>query len=162
MVQPPLRLVWLECAHARPRPVRRFPVPAPPPVARMSLTRQGRNFLIVGGIQYVVDWGVMVALSHLGMPVEAANLAGRVSGALLGFWLNGRFTFASAESSSLGRRQFARFIAMWLGTTVLSTGAISAVNAYAGLQWTWLAKPAIELVLAALSFTVSRYWVYRR
>lgn len=51
---------------------------------------------------------------------------------------------------------------MWLGTTVLSTGAISAVNAYAGLQWTWLAKPAIELVLAALSFTVSRYWVYRR
>jgi len=127
----------------------------------MSLSRQGRNFLIVGGIQYVVDWGVMVALSHLGMPVEAANLAGRVSGALLGFWLNGRFTFGDA-GSTLGRRQFARFLAMWIATTVLSTAAISAVNAHAGLQWTWLAKPMIELALAALSFTASRYWIYRR
>lgn len=127
----------------------------------MSLTRQGRNFLIVGGIQYVVDWGVMVALSHMGMAVEAANLAGRISGALLGFWLNGRFTFAGADSA-LGRRQFARFLSTWIATTVLSTVAISAVNTHAGLQWTWLAKPAIELALAALSFTAARYWIYRR
>lgn len=128
----------------------------------MSLTRQGRNFLIVGGIQYVVDWGVMVALSHLGMSVEAANLAGRVSGALLGFFLNGRFTFAAGDDSALGRRQFARFLTMWACMTLASTGAISLVNAHAGLAWSWLAKPVIELCLAAVSFIVSRYWVYRR
>lgn len=127
----------------------------------MSLTRQGRNYLIFGGIQYCVDWGVMVGLSHLGMPVEAANLAGRVSGALLGFWLNGRFTF-NGEDSALGRRQFGRFVALWIGSTLLSTVAISLVDAYAGLKWTWLAKPVIELGLAVVGFTVSRYWVYRR
>ncbi|QWP76982.1 GtrA family protein [Lysobacter sp. K5869] len=127
----------------------------------MSLTRQGRNYLVFGGIQYCVDWGVMVLLSHLGMPVEAANLAGRISGALLGFWLNGRFTFNS-ENTALGRRQFARFLALWVGTTLISTLAISLVDRYAGLEWTWLAKPVIELVLAVVGFTVSRYWVYRR
>lgn len=127
----------------------------------MSLTRQGRNYLIFGGIQYCVDWGVMVALSHLGMPVEAANLAGRISGALLGFWLNGQFTFKS-ENTALGRRQFARFLALWVGTTLISTLAISLVDRYAGLEWTWMAKPVIELVLAVVGFTVSRYWVYRR
>lgn len=161
MVQPPSGDVWLECGHGRPPPAAAFAEPAPRAVPRMSLTRQGRNFLIVGGIQYLVDWGVMVGLSHLGMPVEAANLAGRVSGALLGFFLNGRFTFAG-DDSALGRRQFARFLAMWICTTIASTWAISLVNAHAGLTWSWLAKPVIELSLAAVSFTVSRYWVYRR
>ena len=51
----------------------------------VSLLRQGRYYLAIGLLQYVVDWGVMVALSHLGLPVEIANVAGRVSGATLGF-----------------------------------------------------------------------------
>lgn len=127
----------------------------------MSLTRQGRNYLIFGALQYVIDWGVMVGLSHLGMPVEAANLAGRISGALIGFWLNGRFTFAS-EDSRVGRRQFGRFVMLWMGTTIVSTWAVSTVDAYAGLQWTWLAKPVIEIVLGGVGFLVSRHWVYRR
>lgn len=161
MVQPGLSAVWIECAHERPRPDFRSTAVPPQPGPRMSLTRQGRSFLLVGALQYCVDWGVMVGLSHLGLPVEAANLAGRVSGAMLGFWLNGRFTF-NAQDSALGRRQFARFLALWLCTTVASTWAVSLVNAHAGLKWSWLAKPAIELSLAVVSFTVSRYWVYRR
>ncbi|MGO1070211.1 GtrA family protein [Lysobacter sp. CA199] len=127
----------------------------------MSLTRQGRNYLMFGALQYCVDWTVMVALSHMGLPVEAANLAGRVSGAALGFWLNGRFTFAS-EDTTVGRRQFARFATLWICTTLASTAAVSLVNSHAGLRWTWLAKPAIEITLAGVGFMVSRYWVYRR
>lgn len=126
----------------------------------MSLGRQGRNYLVFGALQYFVDWGVLVGLSHLGLPVEAANLSGRVCGALLGFWLNGRFTFAS-EDSALGRRQFARFAIMWIGTTIASTCAISLVDSYAGLQWTWAAKPVIEVILGGVGFLVSRHWVYR-
>lgn len=127
----------------------------------MSLTRQSRNYLMFGVFQYFIDWGVMVGLSHMGMPVEAANLAGRISGALLGFWLNGRFTFAS-EDTQVGRRQFGRFATMWIATTIASTWAISAVDAYAGLKWTWLAKPVIEVVLGGIGFLASRHWVYRR
>ena len=70
----------------------------------MSLTRQARHYLLIGGVQWLVDWGVMVGLSHWGMPVEPANVAGRISGALLGYWLNGRSP-SPATSTAVGRTQ---------------------------------------------------------
>ncbi|HEY4583412.1 MAG TPA: GtrA family protein [Lysobacter sp.] len=127
----------------------------------MSLSRQGRHYLAIGLLQWLVDWGVMVGLSHLGMPVEPANVAGRISGAALGFWLNGRITFAG-DQTAIGRRQFARFLTIWVLTTVLSTWSIGAVNRAVGLKWAWLAKPGVELVLGAAGFLLSRHWVYRR
>lgn len=127
----------------------------------MSLLRQGSHYIAIGLLQYVVDWGVMVTLSHFGLPVEMANVAGRVSGATLGFWLNGRITFAN-DTGTLGRRQLQRFLLLWLVMTALSTWAVGTVEDVAGLQWAWLAKPGVELVLAGMSFMVSRHWVYRR
>lgn len=127
----------------------------------MSLSRQGRHYLLIGAVQWLVDWGVMVALSHLGLWVEAANIAGRVTGAMLGFWLNGRITFAG-DDTAVGRRQLARFVLLWLCTTLVSTWSLGAIDDVVGLRWTWLAKPGVELVLGAVGFLVSRYWVYRR
>ena len=127
----------------------------------MSLLRQGSHYMAIGLLQYVVDWGVMVALSHFGVSVEIANVAGRVSGATLGFWLNGRFTFAGDDGHALGRKQLQRFVLLWLCTTALSTWAVGSVENAAGLRWAWVAKPVVELVLAAMSFLVSRHWVYR-
>lgn len=127
----------------------------------MSLKRQSRHYLAIGIVQWLLDWGVMVGLSHLGLPVEPANIAGRVSGALLGFWLNGRITFAG-DDTKVGRRQFARFMMMWLLTTSISTLAIGAIDDAVGLKWAWLAKPGVELVLGGLGFLLSRHWVYRR
>ena len=127
----------------------------------MSLTRQGGHYVLIGLVQYVVDWGVMVGLSHLGLTVELANIAGRISGAALGFWLNGRITFAG-EGTAVGGPQLARFVLLWLCTTLVSTLAIGAIEDAAGLKWAWLAKPAVELMLAGVSFLVSRHWVYRR
>ena len=126
----------------------------------MSLLRQGSHYIAIGLLQYVVDWGVMVTLSHFGLAVEIANVAGRVSGAVLGFWLNGRITFAGDETT-LGRTQLQRFVLLWLCTTALSTWAVGAVENAAGLRWAWLAKPAVELLLAGMSFLASRHWVYR-
>lgn len=127
----------------------------------MSLTRQGRHYLVIGIVQWLVDWAVMVGLSHFGLAVEIANVAGRVSGAALGFWLNGRITFAG-DDTIVGRRQFLRFALMWLFTTLISTWSIGAINKAVGLKWTWLAKPGVELILGALGFLLSRHWVYRR
>ena len=126
----------------------------------MSLLRQGRYYCAICLLQYVVDWGVMVALSHLGLPVEIANVAGRVSGATLGFWLNGRFTFAD-DTTSLGPRQLRRFVLLWLCMTAVSTWAVGTIEDVAGLQWAWLAKPLVEIALACASFLASRHWVYR-
>lgn len=127
----------------------------------MSLGRQGRHYLAFGVLQWVVDWGVMVGLSHLGLAVEIANVAGRITGALLGFWLNGRVTFAGDETT-MGHRQFMRFVLMWLLTTAISTWAMGTIDDLVGLKWTWLAKPAVELVLGGIGFLLSRHWVYQR
>lgn len=126
----------------------------------MTLLRQSRHYVAIGLLQYVVDWAVMVGLSHFGLSVEIANVAGRVSGAVLGFWLNGRITFAH-EDLALGRRHLQRFVMLWLCMTAASTWALGTVENAAGLKWAWLAKPGVEIVLAGISFLVSRHWVYR-
>jgi len=127
----------------------------------MSLTRQSRHYLMIGGVQWLVDWGVMVGLSHLGMLVEPANIAGRISGALLGYWLNGRITF-STDEHQLSNRALQRFILMWLCTTAVSTWAMGSIDDWFGLKWAWLAKPGVELVLGVVGFVLSRHWVYRK
>lgn len=127
----------------------------------MSLGRQGKHYLVIGGIQWLVDWGVMVGLSHLGMAVEPANIVGRISGALLGYWLNGKLTFAG-DDTAVGRTQLRRFVMMWLCTTAISTWSMGAIDDYLGLTWAWLAKPGVELVLGVIGFLLSRHWVYKR
>lgn len=127
----------------------------------MSLRRQGRHYLIIGGVQWLVDWGVMVGLSHLGMAIEPANIVGRISGALLGYWLNGKLTFAG-DDTAVGRTQLQRFVLMWLCTTAISTWSMGTIDDYLGLKWAWLAKPGVELVLGVIGFVLSRHWVYKR
>ncbi len=127
----------------------------------MSLKRQGSYYLIIGGIQWLLDWAVMVTLTHFGVPIALANIAGRICGALLGYWLNGRFTFAG-EDTALGRTQLQRFVMMWLCTTAVSTWAMGSIEGHLGLRWAWLAKPGVEAALALVGFLVSRHWVYKR
>ena len=140
----------------------------PPPAPRsrerphaLSLGRQGSSYLVIGGMQWLLDWGVMVLLSHLGLRIGLANVAGRVCGALVGFWLNGKVTFAG-DGHCLGRRQLLRFIVIWVLLTLLSTVAIEAIDDVLGRKWAWLAKPLVEVGLGLLGFIASRHWIYRR
>lgn len=127
----------------------------------MTLGRHARRYTLVGGVQWLLDWGVMVALSHFGMAVAAANVSGRVSGALLGYWLNGKLTFAG-EDTAIGRRQLLRYLGMWLGTTLASTWMMTHIDLVFGLRWAWLAKPGVDAALGLIGFLLSRHWVYKR
>ncbi|MDT3485118.1 GtrA family protein [Stenotrophomonas maltophilia] len=127
----------------------------------MSLIRQGSAYLVIGLVQLLLDWLVFVAATALGMPVVPANVAGRLAGMLLGFWLNGRYTFAEAGAQRLGWKRFARFFGLWLLMTVASTLLVSLVDHALGLRYTWLAKPLVEGALAFVSFLLMRYVVYR-
>lgn len=127
----------------------------------MSLTREGRDYLAIGLLQWLVDWGVVVGLTHMGLIVAPANVVGRITGALIGFWLNGKLTFAS-DGNTVGTAQFQRFMTMWVCTTLLSTWALTQIDDVLGLRWVWLAKPAIEIALGIVGFVLSRYWIYKR
>lgn len=127
----------------------------------MTLFRQGGHFILVGLLQLVLDWALFVALTWLGVSAAPANLSGRVCGALLGFWLNGRMTFAAQGKPRLGWRRFFRFLIVWLALTLVSTVAVTWVATQLGLQQAWLAKPLVEGTLAAASFLLLRHVVYR-
>jgi len=128
----------------------------------MSLLRQGRSYLIIGLLQLLLDWAVFVLLTAAGVPAAPGNVCGRVAGMLLGFWLNGRITFADAQGRQrLGWRRFARFLPLWLLLTLASTLLVSAADHALGLRYAWLAKPLVEGGLAVLSFLLLRHVVYR-
>ena len=127
----------------------------------MSLLRQGRLFLLAGAAQLLLDWAVFVALTALGMTAAPANICGRIAGALLGFWLNGRWTFAENGQAKLGWRRLVRFVLVWSTLTAISTLLVSAVDARLGLQHAWLAKPLVEALMAAVGFFLWKHVVYR-
>lgn len=126
----------------------------------MTLKRHIGGYAIVGLIQWLVEYGLMVGLSAWWMPVEPANVIGRIAGAVLGYWLNGRFTFAG-EGRALSRVAALRFVLMWVALTVLNTAILHAIDDHYGLQSTWLAKPLVDLGTGLIGFALSRHWVYR-
>ena len=123
--------------------------------------RQGGSFIAVGMAQLLLDWLVFVALTALGVPAGPGNLAGRACGALLGFWLNGRVTFAHAGTARLGWWRFTKFLLVWAPLTAISTLAVTWVASSLGLAHAWLAKPLVEGVLAVVAFFLWRHVVYR-
>ncbi|MBU2048833.1 putative flippase GtrA [Stenotrophomonas rhizophila] len=127
----------------------------------MSLLRQGSRYLVVGLIQLVLDWAVFVAATALGMPAAPGNLLGRVSGMLLGFWLNGRYTFAHDGEHRLGWPRFVRFALLWAVLTGISTLLVTLTAEHMGLRYAWLAKPLVEGALAGLSFLLMRTLIFR-
>lgn len=128
---------------------------------RSSPVRQVLSYLLIGGTQFLLDWAMFSLLHWLGLPASPANLIGRASAAVVGFYLNGRFTFAEQGEGKLGGQRFARFVFAWILMTALSTILVQAC------VWLWpgplvyLAKPAIEILLAFLNFFVLKWFVYR-
>lgn len=127
----------------------------------MSIVKQGISYGFVGVIQIGVDWLTFVGLTQLGLLTGLANLTGRVVGAALGFWLNGRWTFAEAGGPPLRPRHAIKFLVSWTLTTLLSTGAVMLAARLDGLHVAWIVKPIADLTLAAIGFTASKYWIYK-
>lgn len=132
-------------------------VDTPPP----ALPRQALLYFIVGLAQLALDSAVFVASTAAGVPVAGGNVAGRIAGACIGFWLNGRYTFAADGRARLQGRHRIRYVVAWVVLTCVSTLAVAQVEAMVGLRGSWLAKPFIEAVLAVVGFVVARHWIYR-
>lgn len=125
----------------------------------LGTTRQAGLFAAIGALQWLLDSAVMVALSHAGLAVALATVAGRVTGACAGYWLNGRYTFASSQRG-LSPRALRRFVIFWLLCTALSAWLLACLDAAVGLHWAWLGKPLVDAGLALVGFWVSRHWIY--
>lgn len=119
-------------------------------------------FTFFGGVQLVSDWLTFVLLSAAGVDIASANLTGRVVGAGLGFWLNGRFTFQTRSRPASRRAgQVLRFAVGWAITATLSTVAVYLVERWLGLGAAWGAKLVIDACIAVLGFVLSKFWIFR-
>lgn len=118
---------------------------------------QGLRYLLAGAAQFALDWCVFAALHALTGAIAAPNVAGRVAGALLGFALNSRWTFGGAPL--LHGPRFRRFIVFWLAQTAASTLLLGAAAAALPAGAVYLAKPAIEVLMAVLGFAAWRAWI---
>ncbi|MDR0247109.1 MAG: GtrA family protein [Burkholderiales bacterium] len=127
----------------------------------MSFAHQSVLYFFFGLVQLVVDWLCFVALTWFGMGAVPANLIGRVSGALLGFWLNGKHTFGVTTQGRLRPAHLVRFVVMWCLTAAASTVAVTLAAGAEGLYFAWLVKPFFDALLAVFGFLLSKYWVYR-
>ena len=127
----------------------------------MTLRRHATSYAVIGLVQWLVEYGLMLVLSQWVMPVEPANVIGRLAGACLGFWLNGKWTFAG-DDTHVGRRALRRFVLMWIALTVLNTCLVHAIDAHFGLRMAQLLKPAADILTGAIGFVLSRHWVYNK
>jgi putative flippase GtrA len=119
------------------------------------------SYGVVGVAQIGLDSLTFVTLTFAGLPPGPSNIAGRILGACAGFWLNGKWTFATHGKASLSRKALSRFLVSWIITTTLSTLIVSLVDQSHGLYWAWLVKPIADGMLAALGFAISKFWIYR-
>lgn len=126
-----------------------------------QISRQLVLFVMVGLVLVVVDWAVFSLLFFLGMPLTPANVLGRAGGACLGFYLNGRITFAEAGIARLGKHRLLRFVIAWVAWTTLGTLLMHHARTLFGDHAPYLAKPMIEAFLACLGFLSSRFFIYR-
>lgn len=128
---------------------------------RMSLSRHLSRYAISGLLQWTLEYALVLALSQWLLPIAPANIIGRICGALLGFGLNGRWTFVG-EGHTAGRRAALRFAAMWIVLTAINTTGVASVAALADLRSAQVLKPAVDLLTAGVGFLLSRHWIYRR
>lgn len=126
----------------------------------MTLRRHLGSYAAIGLLQWLVEYGVMLALSQWVMPVKPANVIGRLAGATLGFWLNGKWTF-TGEDTHMGRRAALRFVLMWLLLTLLNTWLVGIIDDDFGLQRAQLLKPLVDMLSGSIGFVLSRHWIYK-
>ncbi len=120
----------------------------------MRIVRDGAKFSVIGAVQVAVDSVSYIALTTLGIATPPANVCGRIVGALLGFWLNGRVTFVHREQPRL-RWRLARYVALWVVLTIVSTVSLTVIGHHAGtslLVVRFALNQAREIALAKQRF----------
>lgn len=124
------------------------------------LTGQVARYGLVGLLVLALDYAVFAGLLSL-LPGQhlAANIAGKLAGAAIGFILHKYVTFAGAQADRTGRQ--AMSYTLLLGFNLLLSSALLwllvdrlAFNAYG-------ARLFVDAVVIGVSFLGSKFWVYR-
>lgn len=117
-------------------------------------------FFLFGILQFAVDSVIYTVLSTVGINIILANLLSRGSAALLGYFVNGKYTFNKKPSSGT----FIKFCIYWLFMTALSSFFLwVSKEIYSGeenVSVTFISKVLVELLLFFISFILAKKMVF--
>lgn len=134
------------------------------------MRRQLAFFIIIGGIQFALDVILFHLLVTSGILAIVATVISRAIAALLGFYLNGRYTFSYWSVGQpinwpVIRPAFQRFAGLWCLQTLLSAALIALGVIWLAGAEPWiqtLIKSITEIMIAVASFFLQRKLVYSR
>jgi len=118
---------------------------------------QKLRFLVVGGINTSIDFGLLFILRMLGLPVITANVISSTLAFCFSFFANKKYTFKTTDTNI--KREIGLFIVVTLfGLWVLQTIVIRVVSSM--LSNTHLPDSIILLIAKLLATVVSLTWNY--
>lgn len=124
--------------------------------------RQLFLFGVVGVTQLVADTLIFYLLLKLSLTPWIANSLSRFLALTLGFALNGAITFRQPDNTtSTSKKSFVRLLILWCVLTLVSSGLVTLASHHVSDHRLLAAKLLVELVLAFVSFLISKTWVYR-
>ena len=98
---------------------------------RPGLSTQLVRFVLVGGLAFVVDYGIYQALLAAGVWVHLAKGISFIAGTTTAYLLNRRWTF----DASGGRAQFAAFVLLYATTFVVNVGMNALPSVAPARSW---------------------------
>lgn len=132
--------------------------------APIPLFTQLARFIAVGVLSAIVDFGILLALQHVGVLYWLAKAISFVFGTTTAYLLNRRWTFEASGS----RRQFAAVLGLYATTFAVQVGLYAVLVPWLrGLGWRPLLITAVAFVIAqgvatTVNFLVQRAVIFRR
>jgi putative flippase GtrA len=126
-------------------------------LVRALLAHSATRYLIIGGLSFAVDFGVLfVAHGMLGVALPVAAAAAFLTSFAVNFGLNRVWSFGSRAPVG---RQLARYVTLVAVNTVLTVLLVSGLAAV-GVQYL-VAKAIVTACLVVLNYVAYRVWVFR-
>lgn len=123
---------------------------------------QKANFVIVGGINTAIDFGLLFSLKALGLPAIPANIISTFAAFCFSFFANKKYTFKTKQTNI--KREIILFTVVTLfGLWVLQTVVIQLITILlAGVGLNDTVVLFVAKILATVTSLVWNYVMYSR
>lgn len=116
-------------------------------------------FFLFGVLQFGIDFILYTTLSMIGVNILYANIVSRGSAAIVGYLINGKYTF----NKDLSTNTFVKFCIYWVFMTALSSSLLWLVSFglnNSTITYVAVSKMVVELLLFMISFIIAKKMVY--
>lgn len=133
------------------------------PSTRLPLGTQLLRFVVTGGLSAIVDYGLLLALSALGLDPRVAKALSFIAGTTTAYLINRRWTFQAEPS----KRRFAAVVVLYGVTFAVQVGLFAVLYPWVlGWSGSMLAAQTVGFVIAqgvatTVNFVVQRTVIFR-